>query len=1246
VIVAPGGERFVAPDIQQLDLRQDRQGGLAQLARELTQLALDAQGGFGWDSHRPPYPGLLAFQAEDAAIYFGRDDDVRRLIERLNARRVQGAPNLVALLGSSGSGKSSLLRAGVLPRLKRDRRNWIVLPPFRPRLDPVGEFARSASEAMGKPEEWRAWGDRFASEESGKALAELTEVLQTGAGSREAHVLISIDQAEELFTVTPPEAAAGFLRLMKAAADDRSMFVGLVTLRSDYLGQLQAAAEDVVRFEEFSLGPMPLNRIRQIIEGPARVAGLKVEEGLIAAATADAGTEDALPLLAFTLRELYDRYVDDRGNDNATRQLSLVHYAALGDPAAGLNPLENSVRKRADEDLAEASPSEEDLAALREAFVGGLVWINGEGEYSRRPAIFDELPEKARPILQRLESARLVIVGEDAGKRTVEVAHESLLRKWPRLRGWLDQERDFLIGRSQLDHALADFEQASEADKPAALLHGLFLSRARQWLVDHPRALTDREKAFVAASEAAAAAERRRSLKLRRMLIAGAVAVVAVVIVAGGLIFVAEQNRQLAESEAEAAARQSDATLLAFASSDLLEAGDVRGAAAKAVEAVETVSTAETRSSLLQSVMALSPHLVRSKADGSMRPGLLAFPPASDRLLIGGSNGRVHSWNPVQGGKASDFAAIVQEESSGPQPPALRALAATKLGGAAIVLDDGRLLRLDATGKLAGETSLAADIGKAAVAPDGERLLAASHSTRAVNAYACDDRQGQLACEPTLLASDFATALALDGSGKTAALALQGEGLVRVDLSGPTPATTPIPLSGNPKLQSLAFDADGALLAAGSVDGRIFLIGAGGGVSELPRQSGSIAALAWDPASHRLATACGGVDICVWALSAGNDAVLERRLAGHTNTILAIAWAPAGGALASASVDGSVKYWQVDAFDPVALALETPRGGALTDLDLSFDGKWLAAGSGEGTVFVFDLPALAFDRAIPNSREAEIRSLRWHPSRPWFADVDADGFLAVRSWPDGEAVEEFRLDEALVETIRWLPDGNSIVAATLGGEVRLWPLGGEPVDFNAVHLEPVLGLAVLPAGDRLLSSDAAGNLWLWDIATRERIVTAWPKADAAVDTVAVSHSGRKVLVTGNGGILYIYDLETPGEPVRIDLGSRQIDGAVWSPDDSLIAAVDTDGNLKVWSFADGGLLAWVKVYPTGGRSADDRDPAGHLRRMLWLPDRQAVAIATSAGAVVIVTHDPAAWLARARSVFGLPPAAEPTPPMQ
>jgi predicted AAA+ superfamily ATPase len=111
----------VANDIQCLDLRKDREGGLERLARELTRIALDSRGGFDWDRARPPFPGLLTYDEGDAAVYFGRDDDIRRLIERLNARRAQGGTKLVALLGASGSGKSSLMRAGVT---RDNRSSW------------------------------------------------------------------------------------------------------------------------------------------------------------------------------------------------------------------------------------------------------------------------------------------------------------------------------------------------------------------------------------------------------------------------------------------------------------------------------------------------------------------------------------------------------------------------------------------------------------------------------------------------------------------------------------------------------------------------------------------------------------------------------------------------------------------------------------------------------------------------------------------------------------------------------------------------------------------------------------------------------------------------------------------------------------------------------------------------------------------------------------------------------------------
>jgi hypothetical protein len=144
-------EKPIAADLQRLDLRHDRQAGLEQLRRELERIALQDQGGFPWpppnDPSRFPFPGLMVFEAEDAPVFFGRDSDWRAVIERLNTRRVQGGALLLVLLGASGSGKSSLLRAGVLPRLQRAGRMWLVLPVLRPQARPLGVCRKTSPQA-------------------------------------------------------------------------------------------------------------------------------------------------------------------------------------------------------------------------------------------------------------------------------------------------------------------------------------------------------------------------------------------------------------------------------------------------------------------------------------------------------------------------------------------------------------------------------------------------------------------------------------------------------------------------------------------------------------------------------------------------------------------------------------------------------------------------------------------------------------------------------------------------------------------------------------------------------------------------------------------------------------------------------------------------------------------------------------------------------------------------------------------
>lgn len=481
VKVAPCDLRAVLMDVQVIDLTHSVEEGYKRLQRGLLAAGLDPRDFFDWDGSRPPYPGLLSFQESDAAIFFGRDQDMQRGLDMLGQMQRFGGARMLLVLGASGSGKSSLVRAAILPRLKRDTTRWLVIETFRPSSDPLREFAHALSRTFERLDVQRDWQSLLQQlelaagqgEPNGQLLYDIAVDLRTAAKQPESCVVLVIDQFEELLGSVTSERDHHFLALLRTILElPHNPWLTLGTLRSDFLGNFQnhSALRDLA-FDSLNVAPFSADHFAQAIEGPAAVAGVELESGLVQAMIEDTKTQDALPLLAFTLRELWERY----GNDN------LLTVSEYRNQLGGLN---GAVVKSA-EGVMRAQPiSDVDLDALRSALVS-MVRINDEGQYARRLVTWDTLPPLSHPILDRFVDARLLVSRQTAQGRVLEVAHEALFRSWTQLTIWLDEDRERIHMRDGIRRAAQEWDAGGRTS--ALLVHRGPRSESAEALVQQSR---------------------------------------------------------------------------------------------------------------------------------------------------------------------------------------------------------------------------------------------------------------------------------------------------------------------------------------------------------------------------------------------------------------------------------------------------------------------------------------------------------------------------------------------------------------------------------------------------------------------------------------------------------------------------------------------------------------------------------------------------------------------------------------
>ena len=563
------------------------EAALTRLRNGLAKAGLDPKF-FAWppanDPARPPYPGLKALEADDAGIFFGRDAPIVEAMDRMRELAAGAPPRILVLLGASGAGKSSFLRAGLLPRLERDDAHFLPLKALRPERAPLtGDQGLLGALVAALPGVTRASLRQLALgpvEELRRRLKELAEAARRRTLSEEdagkpPAIVIAVDQAEELFIAENLQEGQALLALLaELARGDDPAVIALFCVRSDSYDALQAAKPlEGMAQSALSLLPMPRGAYASVIEGPARrveAAGGKLRidpaltERLLGDIERGAGS-DALPLLAFTLEQMWADF-------HQAGELRLEDYEAAGGLAGAIDKAVARAMRRADADHRIPRDKGARETLLRRGLIPWLAGVDPDSKSPRRNiARRSDIPPEAAPLIDLLVEERLLssdaiiertATGEDVRVPTIEPAHEALLRQWGLLQGWLKEDFGSLAALEGVKRASAEWDANAKGDGWLAH-HGQRLSEA-QGLDARPdiaARLDPTDRAYLVKCRAAQDLRLAREAASARRIRVALVAAIAAAIVAGALGGVAWWQRGVAEQktlEAQAQAKRAE----------------------------------------------------------------------------------------------------------------------------------------------------------------------------------------------------------------------------------------------------------------------------------------------------------------------------------------------------------------------------------------------------------------------------------------------------------------------------------------------------------------------------------------------------------------------------------------------------------------------------------------------------------------------------------------------------------------
>lgn len=1186
---------------QNLDARGDRfSPALAALVAEVKAQMTTAVSGQPFGPATPaapprnPYKGLRAFRGTDAGDFFGRDRVVQELVEAVGAT-LQGGPHYLAVVGPSGSGKSSVVLAGLLPRLQggalAGSAAWHYLAPLTPGAHPLEALAVTLAGRLTGSSMSSIRADLDASTRGLHLLAR--RLAQHG----DERVVLVIDQLEELFTLTgDDEERQQFIDLLVTAVrEPQGPLLAVLTLRADFYDRPMSYPELVALMDTRSklLPPMDLEDLRSAITRPAALPDvqLRFEGDLVGDLLFEVrGQPGALPLAQFTLEQLFAR--------RDGRLLTQAAYRELGGVRGALS--------RQAEATYTDLPSDTHRYLTRALFLRLIAPGATEQEATRRRAPLQELT-LAEPlqsalmqqVVTRFVDARLLSTDQLAGQRTVEVSHEALIREWPRLAEWLREAREDIRLQQALSEDAAAWLRHDRA--PDYLYRGTLLAEARDWLERNVPSAD--EQAFVTASVAEAAREaasereqqerelaitrqaalasRQAARRLRYLVgVLGAFLIVAVL-----LSVIALQQQSQATANEHTAVRNEHAASAAQAT-----AVAERNAAISSQLAQEATGLFATQYdlALLLGTEAMRFHDSQA-ARGVVLSGLLQY--AGLLATLSGHTGMVANAAFSPDGKllasASADGTIRLWDVAGSGPLGSPLLGHNGAVNSVAWSPDGKLLAsggVDGTVRLwsvatrallgAPLTGHAGSVNSVAWSPNG-KLLASGGADGTVRLWSVATRRqiallhsGNKATVHSVAFSPDSTLVAAGSSDGTARLWRVADGSQTAVLLARKNGF----LYGD--VYSVAFSPNGTLLAAGSGDGPVWLWNVAShrqAGQPLIGPSGPVSGVSFNPGGTTLAASSEDGSIWLWNVSDGHPLTTIN---GQFGVVNSVAWSPDGTLLATGGVF-TVRLWELKSGEHIGAPLPG-TDGAMNSVAWSPNGTLLAAGGEDGTVWLWDVATRHLTGQIlpGHGRPTAIYGIAFSPNGQLLA---VDGGGVIQLWDVASRREAGSLAQGaagLVVSMAFSPNGALLAAGTGQGTIQIWNVGTRLPAGPALtgHTGAVNSVAFSPDGTMLASGSVDTTVRLWNVTSRRQLGRPLVGAVGEVNSVAFSPSGALLAAGSEEGSIRLWNVaghSLAGQPLP---GSGGVTGMSFSPDGTILASADRGANLHFWDVVGSGVM--------------------------------------------------------------------------